>query len=548
MDALASRYATLADVIGGASLAGLMIPEAVAYSSIAGLPPAFGVTAAVVGPLSYAIVGRSRLAVVSATSGAAALLAAAIANAALPGVPRASCAIALTGLVGLFFLVGASLRIAGLTNFISRAVLCGFAFGLAITITIGQLPKFLGLSLASAPAWRMLGAIVAHAADIHIPSLLVGGASLLFLTGSRVKLMPSAFIVMVVTTLAMRTGPVAHLGIATVGAVSIRPETPTLPVMAAGEWARLAQLAFPIAIVVLAESWTTIRTLAAARGDTISPEREIAALGLANIASALFRGLPVGAGFSASSANERAGTASRFGAVIAAIVVAAVAFGATDWIAFIPEPVLAAVVISALAHALSPEPLVALFRLGRDQWTATAAAVGVLLFGIIDGLLFAVALSLLELLRRLAYPRISELGRTGLHDFVDCSMHPDAKPVPGMLIVRPDAPLFFGNVDAILADVARRAERTNATAIVLSLEESDDLDSSAVVAIAEFRQAMTARGRSLVLARVHDRARAVLDRARLGGLAATATFSVDDAVQAAINSDNRAAVQSPISA
>ena len=136
MAARLPRISQIADLIGGISLTGLMVPEAVAYSSIAGLPIAFGITAAVVGPLAYAIIGRSRLAVVSATSSAAALLAAAIANSALPNLPRADCAVALITLVSLFFLVGALLRVSSLTSFISRTVLHGFGFGLAIIISV----------------------------------------------------------------------------------------------------------------------------------------------------------------------------------------------------------------------------------------------------------------------------------------------------------------------------------------------------------------------------------------------------------------------------
>ena len=538
MAARPSRNPIPADLVGGISLAGLMVPEAVAYSSIAGLPPATGITAAVIGPLAYATIGRSRLAVVSATSGSAALLAAAIANAAIPGVPRATSAIALTALVGIFLLVGAMLRISALTSFISRAVLHGFGFGLAVTIAVRQLPKLLGLSLPLAPPWQTLGLLVTHVREVHVPSLMLGAGALVLLGAARrVKLVPIGLLLIIVATLAMRIGPAAHLGIATVGQVVLEPAAPSLPVIPAKEWARLAQLALPIAVVILAESWATIRSLAAARGDQISPEREIAALGLANFASALFRGLPVGAGFSAGNANARSGTATRLGAAFAAIGVALIVFAATDWIAFIPEPVLAAIVISALTHALSPAPILSLFRLDRDQWIAVTAAVAVLLFGIINGLLIAVGLSVLGLLRRLAYPRLSELGRTGQHDFVDRSAHPEARPVEGLLVIRPDAPLFFGNADAVLADVAARAREEGARTIVLSLEETDDLDSSTLAAIVEFRQAMSAQRRSLIIARAHDRVRSILERGGLADLAANSTFSVDDAVAKTVAPD-----------
>ena len=528
------RRPIFADLIAGLSLTGLMLPEAIAYSAIAGLPPSFGVTAAVVGPLGYSIVGRSRLAVVTATSGAAALLAAGIANAALPNVPRADCAIALTLLVGLFFLLGAVFRLSALTSFVSRAVLQGFGLGLAITITIRQLPILLGVAVNGSAPLEILGSLAAHVEDVSLPSALIGGGALVLLGISRrYKFVAAGLALTIGSMLAMRFGPADHFGIAVAGPLGFALSAPRVPLMAIKDWGRLAQLAFPIALVLLAESWATVRSLAAVRGDPVSPEREITALGLANLVSALWHGLPVGAGFSISNANAQAGTASRLGAILAAAAVAIAAIAAAGWIALIPEPVLAAIVIAALAHALSPKPIYSLFRLGRDQWIAVSAAVGVLVLGIVNGLLLAVAISILGLLRRLAYPQISVLGRTGDHDFVDCSVHKDASQIPGVLVIRPNAPLFFGNAEAVLMDVGRRARAEKSSTIVLSLEETDDLDSSALEAISDFRQAMTAQRRVLILARVHDRVRTTLERGGLADLASTSTFSVDDAVRAA---------------
>lgn len=530
-----SKSPVLADLVGGLSLAGLMLPEAIAYSAIAGLPATFGMTAAIIGPLGYAIIGRSRLAVVSATSGAAALLAAAIANAGIANVPRADCALALTLLVGLFFLAAALLRVAALASFVSRAVLHGFGLGLAITISIRQLPAFLGLPQLQGSIWEMLGSIGQHLSDVHLPSAIVGGVVLLVLTLSRrLNFVAAGLIVILLAIATMHFGPADHFGMRTAGSVLIELSPFHLPELALKDWGRLAQLALPVALVILAESWTTIRSLAAANGDPISPGREIAALGVSNLASGLLRGLPVGAGFSIGNANAQAGTATRLGAITGALSVALAAFAAGNWIALIPEPVLAAIVISALSHALSPGPIFALFRLDRDQWIAISAVLGVLLLGIVNGLLFAVALSVLSLLRRFTRARLSELGRTGVHDFVDVSAHPEAKVTPGLFIVRPNAPLFFGNCEPILVAIGERARAAGARAIVLSLEETDDLDSSTLEALSDFRESMSAQGRLLVLARVHDRARSVLERGGLAGLAATATFSVDDAVRSAM--------------
>jgi MFS superfamily sulfate permease-like transporter len=309
---------------------------------------------------------------------------------------------------------------------------------------------------------------------------------------------------------------------------------PTDPAM----WARLMQLAAPIALIVFAESWGTMRGLALRHGDAISPNRELAAIGVANVAAALAQGMPVGAGFSAGSANESAGAASRVAALTAAVALLLLGLFAGPLIARIPEPVLAAVVIGALTHALSPAPIVTLFRIERDQWIALAAALGVLAFGVLNGMLAAIALSIAQLLYRLSHPSVSELGQVGAsHDFVDITAHPDAHALPGLVIFRPNAPLIFANAESVLRTIGAQVRAGPVQTVVLSLEESNDLDATAVEVIGEFCAVLAKSGRRVILARVHDRVRQVLTMAGLGALARGSTFSVADAVRAAGRSD-----------
>jgi MFS superfamily sulfate permease-like transporter len=199
-------------------------------------------------------------------------------------------------------------------------------------------------------------------------------------------------------------------------------------------------------------------------------------------------------------------------------------------IARIPDPVLAAVVISALIHALDPAPIARLFRLHRDQWVALGAAVGVLLLGVLNGMLAAIALSVLQLLYRWSHPQTSELGQVGTsHDFVDISRHTDAARVPGVAIYRPNAPLFFANAETELRTITASVRSGGAPILILSLEESDDLDSTALDALDEFAQGLDKAGCRLILARAHDRVRDILIAAGFGALAQASTFSVADA-------------------
>lgn len=526
------------DLVAGLAVAGLMIPEGVAYAGIAGLDPARALAAGIAGGFAYALVGRSRFAVVSPTSSSAAILAAALAS--LPGdaATHAVLATVLVGMTGLIFLGAALFRLGSLSAFVSRAVLRGFAFGLAITIVIRQLPKLLGIAGIAAGNIAVMAAEIAGGLRRANPaSALIGLAALtlLVLVRARWPRVPVTLVVLAAGILASVGLDLSAHGVALGGAIRLSAPAFDLPVLAPGEWARMAQLAVPIALILFAESWGTIRTMALRHGDTIESNRELVALGVANMAAALVRGMPVGAGFSAGAASEAAGAHSRLTALTAALAVLLLALFAAGLIAAIPEPVLAAVVIAALAHALSPGPLVRLFRLDRDQWIAVGAALGVLTLGVLNGMLAAVALSVAALLHTYARPRISALGRVGDgHDFVDMRQHADARGLPGVGIYRPNAPLFFANAEGALAEVARMAARDGAHTVVLSLEQSADLDSTAVEALGEFVGAEGKAGRRVILARLHDRARAVLAASGLDGVAATGTFSVADAVAQAM--------------
>jgi MFS superfamily sulfate permease-like transporter len=527
------RTSSLRDVVAGISVAGLMLPEAVAYAGIAGLAPGRAILAAIVGSAVYAIAGQSRFAIVAPTSSSAAILAAALATLSGTAIDKSLLATAITGVVGAAFLLMALLRLGGVAAFISRPVLRGFAFGLAVTIIARQMPTLLGLEIHTPSFAALVVSLVTHIGQTNLFTLAIGGIALasLLLLRRYTKLPGSLFVLLAGIALASLVDLPRH-GVALVGPITLVAARPTLPDYGPAEWSRIVQLTLPLMLILFAESWGTMRALALRTGDTLSGNHELAALGGANILAALAQGMPVGAGFSAGSASEAAGATTRLTCLVASLGLAAMILLAAPAVARIPEPVLAAVVIAALTHALTPGPIIRLFRIDRDQWIALAAALGVIAFGVLDGMLLAVALSVGALLHRLAAPKLSELGRMpGSHDFVDMTQHADAVAVNGVAIFRPNAPLFFANADSIVAQVAAEStQRPASIAIVLSLEESDDLDSSAVEALAELTKTLAAQSKTLHLARVHDRSRAVLNAAGMNQLADLAGFSVADAV------------------
>lgn len=522
------------DLIAGLSVAGLMLPEAVAYASIAGLPPQRAIFAAIAGCLAYTAVGRSRFAIISPTSSSAAILAATLAL--MPGdaTARAAMATLAVALAGMIFVIAGSARLGGLTGFISRPVLRGFAFGLAITIILRQLPVIVGVPV---PASDLLHLLTGLAKTIQVwnpISLSTGCIALAILLALR--RMPGVPGALIVLALGVAASALLHLpghGVAVVGEIDIPLSWPPMPVLDWVTASRLAQYTIPLVLILFAESWGTIRALALRHGDVINADRELRALGVANLASALVQGMPVGAGFSAGSASEMAGATSRVTAVAAALALTVLIVFARPLIAELPQPVLAAVVIAALTHALDPKPLIRLWRLGRDQYISVAAVLAVLALGVLNGMLVAIALSLAAMVRRLATPYLTQLGRLGAHDYVDLSRHPDAIAPSRVVILRPAEPLFFANADAVLSSVSRRILKAPAArAVVLSLEESFDLDSTALDALIEFDEAMCKAGIRLHLARVHDHVRDLLSAAGAVDLLANSSYSVDDAVSA----------------
>lgn len=411
------------------------------------------------------------------------MLAAALVAAPLAGVERALLAAVVVGLTGLLFTVAAVINLGGLTGFISRPVLRGFAFGIAITIVLHQLPVLAGVRVQAPDIFGFCTELMRSIPSWRLASVVTGTAALVgLLLLRRFPSIPGAFLVLVAGIITASWFNLEARGVALVGHVDMALVPPTLPQLDWSGYSRLTQLAVPLVLILFAESWGTIRTLALRHGDPVDANRELAALGVANLSSALVQGMPVGAGFSAGSASEAAGSTSRVTGIIAALGLAVMALFAMPLIARLPEPVLAAVVVAALLHALNPSPIIRLWKLDRDQFVALGAALGVLVLGVLNGMLLAIGLSLAALIQRLATPRVARLGQLGAgHDYVDVARHIDAVAPSDVAIWRPTAPLFFANAERMLGLVlsGTRAD-PSLHAIVLSLEESYDLDSTAL--------------------------------------------------------------------
>jgi sulfate permease, SulP family len=528
------RFVAGADVLAALSIAGLLLAQAVAYSELANLPPQAGVIGLVAGLVCYGLLGRSRFAIVSATSSSAAVLAAATAALGAGDVPtRVLLAGILVPCTGLAFVLAGGARLGAISNLIARPVLRGFAFGLALVIAVNQIPALSGLHTHSSGFFALLlevARVLAAANPAALGCGLVALAGLFVL--ERVRRVPGALVVIVGGTAA--SGWLAAHGVALLGAIHLSLAPPRLLLPAHPNWPQIIEYALALMFILYAESYSSIRTFALKHDETVQPNRDLIALGVANLVSGLFHGTPVGAGYAGSSANDAAGARSRAAGLFTAVVILALVLLCLPYIERIPEPVLAAVVIHAVSKSLRLGPLKTYFRWRRDRLITVTAIVAVLVFGMLNGLLFAIAFSLAMLLQTLARPRLSELGRLGAHDYVSLERFPKAARTADVLVLRPEEPLLFANTDPVLALARLKIQHVpSPKLVVLSLEESPDLDGSSLESLAEFSAWLEKRHVELRLARLKDGARDALLRASFPQLpAATLEYSsVDDAVR-----------------
>ena len=507
------------DAITGFSVAGLLLPEAVAYSSIANLPPQTGIIALFAGLVCYGLIGTSRFAIVSATSSSAAVLAAATLS--LAGADsniRLMLAVGLVLVTGLFFILAGFARLGSITDFISKPVLRGFAFGLAIVIILKQCVNIVGVSFHShnSNVFELILSLVSQSGSWNLVGIIVGVASLclLFLL-ARYRYVPGGIIVIGCGIAISQWLNLSSYGVNVIGDIQLHSGHLSLPDLPRADWLRLGELGFAMVMILYSESYGSIRTFALKHGDAVAPNRDLLALGVANLVSGLFHGLPVGAGYSATSVNEAAGASTRLAGLASAVVVLIIVLTLLPYIALTPEPVLAAIVIHAVSHSLNYKTFSSYFIWRRDRLVVVSAVLGVLLLGVLDGLLLAIVISLLMILRQFSESKISILGRLGeSHNFVDMGVHPEAKAIEGIIIFRPDEQIFFANSDRILSQIQKTilTEGLSADIIIISLEETSDIDSSTLEALLEFFKFITNEKKQLILARLKHPVHQILNQ------------------------------------
>ena len=504
------------DLVAGLSLAAYAIPVSMAYASLAGLPPESGLYCYLLGGVAYALFGSSRQLAIGPTSAIAMLVGATLGPLAQGDPDRYAAYAAFTALfVAAIAALAWIFRLGGVVQFVSETVLSGFKIGAALVIASTQLPKLFGVAGGGANFFERVAHLIGQLGVIHLPSLLLGVGALcvLALGEGLLRGRPVVLIVVIASILLMTFTGLAERGVAVVG--ELPRGLPALGIQRGQleDIQALLPLALACFLLAFVEGISTARAFALEHRYAIDTERELLATAAANLAAGLGQGFPVAGGMSQSAVNGKAGALTPAALVVASGAIALVLIYLTEAFRMLPQPVLAAVVLVAVAGMIDFRELRHLRHVSRfDFYVALVAVVGVLAFGILDGVLLASIFSLVILVRRAAHPATAVLGCfPGTNNFGDLSRHPDNEPVPGVLVFRIQAGLLYFNAEhvreALLA--ALRAEQRPIEIVVFDISASI-VDLGGARMLGRLREQLASEGIELKLAQARGDVRDLL--------------------------------------
>lgn len=527
------------DVLAGVTVTAYLVPQVLAYAQVAGLPPATGLWAAVGALVGYSLVGTSRILSVGPESSTALMTATALASVPAAGSDPAAFAATLGILVALLCVLGRVAHLGALAALLSKPVLVGYMAGIAVIMVVSQLGKVLGIPVATKTFFAESADLLAHLDDLHVPSLVLGLATLAaLLLGSRLaRRVPVVLVTVLTATAVAWLLGLADDGVAVVGQVPVTLPRPQLPSVDIDVVRQLAGPALGLTFVAFTDTVLTARAFAGRADAEIDAERELLALGAANAGAALLQGFPVSSSGSRTAIIDGSGGRSQLTGLVAAATTLIVVLFARPALEAIPLPVLGAVVVYAAIRLIEVPELVRFARFRRSELVlALTTTLGVLVFGVLLGIAVAIGLSVLDLIRRVAHPHDAVEGYVpglaGMHDVDD---YPTAEVTAGLLVYRYDSPLFFANADdfrrRVLAAVAASPEPVSW--VLLNTEAIVDVDVTAVDVLEDVRRQLAERGMTLALARLKQDLRdtlaptGILERIGEDHIFATLAVAVD---------------------
>jgi SulP family sulfate permease len=497
------------DLVAALTVAALAVPAAMAYAELAGLTPVAGLYALLLPTVAYALLGSSRQIIVGPEGSIAALVAVSVLASAAAGSPEAGeLAATLALLVGACFVIARAARVGWIADYLSRPVLVGYIHGVAIVLIVGQLEKLLGIDVEALDPVPQLVEVVSELGDAHAATVAVGGVALTILLALKrfAPRVPAALVV-VAAAIAVSAGlDLAADGVAVVGTIPAGLPGLHVPSVSAEDIVELLPAAAGIFLVCFADEVLTARSFAGKRDQHIDVNQELLAMGAAQVAAGVTQGLPIGASGSRTAVNDAMGARSQVAGLLAAVTVALVLLFLTAPIADLPKAVLGAVIVVAAAGLIDTSAWRRLWETDHVELTiAAVTTAGVVLVGVLESIIFAVGLSIVDVVRRGARPHDAVLGWVErLGRWADVAVHPSAQLTPGIVVYRLDDRLFFANQSYVKARVreAVRGAPSETHALVLDAEGLTDVDSAGLDAIADLATGLAGEGIVLHVARM----------------------------------------------
>lgn len=400
----------------------------------------------------------------------------------------------------------------------------GFVFGLAIFVTVSQLPKLFGLEKGPGDTVQQFVHLVANLGQTSWVTLVVGVVALALLFGlERIPRIPGGLVVLVLAILASTVFQLGHHGVKTVGEIPAGLPSVKAIRISASDVAVLLPSALGIMLVIFSEALGAGQTFADKHGYRLDPSQDMIAIGLANVASGFLGGLACGGSLSQTAVNDQAGARTELSAIVAAALSLITVVALTPLFTNLPEAVLAAMVIHAVSHLMKVGEMRRFYELmPREFWLGAITLLGVIVLDVLPGLIIGVSFSILLLVYRASRPRFSVMGtdRDAPRVFEDVGRHPSAEAIAGILIIRPDAPLFYANAQVIRDTVEEMvaAAKEPVDAVVIDPDANDDIDVTSIEALEKLAAGLRGHNVRIALAHVHEPVKVTLGRAQsLGG-------------------------------
>lgn len=543
------------DIVAGLVLSALLVPQGMAYAELAGLPPVTGLYTSILCLVGYAIFGPSKILVLGPDSSLGPMIAATILPlAAANGDPARAVVLAsmLALLTGAIMVAAGVFRFGFIADLLSKPTILGYMNGLALTIVVSQLPKLFGFSTDADGFLGEVRAVVQGISDgLVVPAAAaVGVASIVLIVVLKrvVPMLPAVLVTVVVAMGAVVAFDLVAKDVMVIGSLPQGLPSLTIPLV---QWSDLILLfvgALGIALVSLTDTISTASSFAERRGEEVDGNKEMVGIGAANVAAGLFQGFPVSTSGSRTAVSEQAGARSQLAGLVGALVIAVMLLALPSLFANLPQPTLAAVVITAAITLADLPATRRLWHQRRTDFTLSIIAfLGVVLLGVLPGILVAVVMSVANVFRRVWRPNLTSLGRLpGVRGFHDTDRHPEAELLPGAAILRFDAPLIFANARTFRDWVRQTSTALPAGAwIIIAAEPISDVDTTACDMLADLDEILASRGQLLVFAELKGVVRVKLEKFGLGpSLLQERTFptvgSAVDAYREATASDWRA--------